>query len=51
MVLIIILYSNCSTTVISSEELEHTPVGIDNVTVIPETQLDVDIDDFQLVIN
>ena len=47
----VILYINCSITVISSEEDEHTPVGIDNVTVIPETQLDVDVDDFQLVIN
>ena len=50
MVLIIILYINCSITVISSEEDENIPVGIDNVTVIPETQLDVDVDDFQLVI-
>ena len=50
MVLIIILYINCSITVISSEEDEKIPVGIDNVTVIPETQLDVDVDDFQLVI-
>ena len=48
MVLIIILYINCSITVISSEEDEKIPIGIDNVTVIPETQLDVD--DFQLVI-
>ena len=51
MVLIIILYINYSITVISSEEDEHTPVGSDNVTVIPETQLDVYVDDFQLVIN
>ena len=50
MVLIIILYINCSITVISSEEDENIPIGIDNVTVIPETQLDVDVDDFQLVI-
>ena len=50
MVLIIILYINCSITVISSEEDEKIPIGIDNVTVIPETQLDVDVNDFQLVI-
>ena len=50
MVLIITLYINCSTTVINSEEDENIPEGIVNVTVIPETQLDVDVDDFQLVI-
>ena len=50
MVLIIILYINCSITVISSKEDENIPVGIDNVTVTHETQLDVDVDVFQLVV-